>query len=212
MAQFLHWFMPKEEQFYRLLKDLSSEVCAGATSFHQLIGSYEKLTVAQRKANLHHIHKIEEQCDTITRDIIEKLNTTFITPIDREDIHTLAVLLDDIIDGLDELAQRFLLFNITTVTPATHHLTELVVAIVTEVDRAVSTLTNMQHAHKICISIRTYETKGDVVYREALADLFKQEDPLEIIKMKDVYEYLEDAMDKCEDVANLIEEIMVKHS
>jgi len=161
-----------------------------------------------------HIKRIEHQGDNITLEVITKLRDTFITPFEREDIHALASGLDDVLDCIEGVASRMWTFNLERPTPAIKKLVDIIVKAVDQIVEAVDHLATLSHVHAFCKQINILEYEADVVCREAIADLFEKAETAaeikDLIKLKEIYTRLEVAADRCEDVANVIEEIIVK--
>jgi hypothetical protein len=159
------------------------------------------------------IKRLEHECDEISHEILRGIDRTFITPIDREDIHQLAVRLDDVIDLIDGTARRLGVYNISEPTPAGRRLSEIIVQITQEMVEAVADLKKQKGVIEHCIRVKKFENEGDVAYQEALGSLFRQSiPPIEVIKWKDVYEEMERCIDLCEAVAHVLESVVLKHS
>ena len=159
------------------------------------------------------ILKAEQEGDRITHDIIQRLNTTFVTPIDREDIHTLATQTDDIVDEIEEAADFMGLYQIEAPMDQAQALAEVLVKCCEQLYGLLQNLRGFKDLDHYWIEIHRLENEGDRLTRTAIAGLFDQDrDPVEIIKWKDIYTLLEETIDKCEDVANLIERIVVKNA
>ena len=159
------------------------------------------------------IKRLEHECDEISHQILRGIDRSFITPIDREDIHRLAVRLDDIIDLIDGTVRGLVLFNISEPKPVSKPLSRVIVAVTAEVVEAVADLRKQKGVIEHCIRIKQLENEGDVAYHEAVASLFRgNPDPIEVIKWKDVYENMEGCVDKCEAVAHVLESVVLKHS
>jgi len=205
------WFMPTEEDFFELFERAAGNAHEGAGQFIELLGHFE--TIEQRAKR---IKDIEHAGDKITHEVIDRLNRTFITPIDREDIHELACRIDDIIDLIDTCVNRMVIYKVRAAAPEAlglarclHHATGLIV-------EAVGLMRDMKNGKRInekCIAIQTQENEADRIMQTALANLFaNHHDPIEIIKWKDLYEEIESATDRCEDVANVLDQIVLKHA
>ena len=159
------------------------------------------------------IKRLEHECDEISHEILRGIDRSFITPIDREDIHQLAVRLDDVIDLIDGTVRRVVLFNISEPTPISRRLSDVIVAITKEMVAAVAALKKQKSVIEKCIQMKKLENEGDVAYHEAVASLFRGDvDPIEVIKWKDVYDNMEECIDKCEAVAHVLESVVLKHS
>ncbi len=159
------------------------------------------------------IKRLEHECDEISHEILRGIDRTFITPIDREDIHQLAVRLDDVIDLIDGTVRRVVLFQVEKPTPISLKLCQLIVTTTGELVEAVSHLRQQKGVMAKCIRIKQLENEGDVVYHEAIASLFRENLPaLEVIKWKDVYDNMERCIDQCVSVAHVLESVVLKHS
>jgi uncharacterized protein len=201
-------FIPREEKFFDLFIEDAQNVVAGARLLEELFRSYD-----QRERIASQLRDLEHRGDTISHDIGQKLETTFITPFDREDIQELISRLDDVIDFIEEVADTCILYKIDEPTPAVIAQAEIVVKQTEEIVRALEKLRGFKGLAPHWIEIHRLENEGDRVARQAIADLFTNgTDPIEIIKWKDMYGLLEDTIDSCEDVANVIERIVVKHA
>jgi uncharacterized protein len=201
-------FIPREEKFFDLFIEDAQNVLAGARLLDELFRSYD-----QRERIASQLRDLEHRGDTISHDIGQKLETTFITPFDREDIQELISRLDDVIDFIEEVADTCILYKIDEPTPPVIAQAEIVVKQTEEIVRALEKLRGFKGLAPHWIEIHRLENEGDRVARQAIADLFTNgTDPIEIIKWKDMYGLLEDTIDSCEDVANVIERIVVKHA
>ena len=159
------------------------------------------------------IKRLEHECDEISHEILRGIDRTFITPIDREDIHQLAVRLDDVIDLIDGTVRRLALFKISEPTAVSRPLSQTIVQITAEMVEAVSALRKQKGVVEHCIRMKQLENQGDVAYHEAVASLFAgQIAPIEVIKWKDIYENMEGCIDQAEAVAHGLESVVLKHS
>ncbi|MEP6993483.1 MAG: DUF47 family protein, partial [Acidobacteriota bacterium] len=159
------------------------------------------------------IKRLEHECDEISHEILRSIDRTFITPIDREDIHRLAVRLDDVIDLIDGTVRRVVLFRIEQPTKVSQALSRLIVATTGELVEAVSQLRAQKGVMAHCVRIKQIENEGDVVYQEAIASLFSDNLPaIEVIKWKEVYDNMERCIDSCVAVAHVLESVVLKHS
>jgi len=158
------------------------------------------------------IREIEHRGDAITHEVVRRLNTTFVTPIDREDIYRLATRLDDVLDGIDEAAVQLLLYQVKRATSASRAMADVIVAIVPVVADAVRCLRRRDpRYYEHVVEVNRLENRADVLLRGSLASLFQDpDDPIELLKWKEIYETLEAVTDRCEDVANVVEQIMLK--
>jgi uncharacterized protein Yka (UPF0111/DUF47 family) len=162
------------------------------------------------------IKAVEHEGDQITHRTMETLHKTFITPIDRGDIHRVISRLDDILDLIDATSERLWLYELFDVPPDARDLADVLVKAVAEVQKAMTQLRNLKDREAIintCMEINSYENQGDTLLRRALARLFReQKDPILVIKWKEIYDYLEDAIDRCEDVANILEGVALEYA
>lgn len=201
-------FFPREEKFFELFIDAAENIRAGARLFKEMMDRGE---VSERVVR--EIFEIEHKGDLITHDIIKKLNTTFITPIDREDIYALAASLDDVIDLIEASADRLVLFKIQRPTAEAVAMTDYLYRATSEIVTGVTLLKEKKFTNESCIEINRLENEVDRIHKEAIARLFDVEkDPVTILKWKEIYETIEDATDRCEDVANILEGVVLKHA
>lgn len=202
--------LPKEEKFFKLFKDMTENIIAGAKLLKDMLDNFDNPVESQRK-----IKDVEHKGDSITHEIIQKLNKTFVTPLDREDIYALASKLDDILDLIDASAARVIMYNVDSIPPEAKSLGFIILQSCQAVDKAVAMLgqkTNEQ-IFAACVEINALENEADRVSREAISRLFDEEkDPIQLIKWKEIFETLERATDKCEDAANILESVVVKNA
>jgi uncharacterized protein len=203
---------PKDINFYDLFERGAGKVHEGAEALGDLVKDFTNVPLKAKR-----IKDIEHEADLITHETIEKLNKTFVTPLDREDIHGLICSLDNILDHVEAAADKFSLYRITEVQPDAALLADILIHSVKEVQVTIGKLRNLKDADLIlkhCIEINRLENEGDFVYRSAIAKLFDAHanDPLNVIKWKEVYDSIENAIDSCEDVANVIEGVTLKNS
>ena len=201
-------FIPREEKFFDMFVEDAQNVLAGARLLEEMFRSYD-----QRERIASQLRDLERKGDGISHDIGQKLEKTFVTPFDREDIHQLITRLDDVLDFIEEVADTCILFKIEAPSPTTLAQTEIVVKQAEEIVRALEKLKGFKGVAPHWIEIHRLENEGDRVVRHAMAELFANGiDPIEVIRWKDVYALLEDTIDAGEDVANVIERIVVKHA
>jgi predicted phosphate transport protein (TIGR00153 family) len=160
------------------------------------------------------IKRLEHQGDQIAHETFDLLNRTWITPIDREDIHTLVKTLDDVLDYIDAAASRIVLYRITTTTPELKKITAVIVQSAIAIQKAMALLSDLKHSRQIldaCVEINRLENEADTVAQLAIGKLFAEsKDPIEVMKWKEIYDFVEGATDRCEDVANTLEAIVIK--
>ncbi len=207
----MRWFLPKNVDFLNLFDQASENIVTGVAMFRELVADGSNL-----KAKVENLKEVEHEGDRITHRTLAKLNTSFITPFDREDIHALITRMDDILDAVDAAAHRLLIYRITEVPPRVATLSDLLATQAAEVRKAVVALHDRKR-HKealaSCVEINRLENEADAVHREALGELFNNGlEPVLLIKLKELYTILEEATDRCEDVANVIESIIIKSS
>ncbi|MSQ21659.1 MAG: DUF47 domain-containing protein [Betaproteobacteria bacterium] len=203
--------LPKEGRFFDLFVLHADEARAASRELAELMGSVDNI---ERRAFAIETH--EKRGDKITQETIALLHKTFITPLDRDDIHSLITRMDDILDLIEDVAQSVFLYDVRFVTPETKKLADICVASIEQMCRAVSMLSNMDNASRIlevCEEIDRLESEADHVMRAAMAKLFRDEsDVRQLIKLRTIYELLETVTDRCEDVANIIEGIVLENS
>jgi uncharacterized protein len=198
--------IPRETKFFRMFRDVSENLTEGARLLHDILKNPDGL--AER---INRLQEIEHRGDEMTHDIIRMLNQTFITPFDREDIHALTSSLDDVLDYVNSAATRMKLYGITAPPPAAAILAGLIVNQSVELSKAVSLLEEHQRVLDHCVVVNQLENEADRVSRKAIAELFEYEkDPIQLIKIKELYEVLETATDKAEDAANVLEAVVLK--
>ena len=213
MANIMHWLVPKEEKFFEMLTEQSENALEGAKELKNFVHSYSKFERSERKSKAQVIKNIEHKGDEITHKIIESLNRTFITPIDKEDIHEMAVLLDDVIDLINAVALRFVLLGVERIDGYILKLVDVILSSVAEVNKSIFDLRKLKDMREHYIRIHSLENEADEIYHEALSELFHfYKNSIDIIKYKEIYELLEKITDKCEEVTHVIESIVVKHA
>jgi uncharacterized protein len=201
-------FIPREEKFFDMFVDDASNVLAGARLLEEFFRAYD-----QRERIASQLRDLEKRGDAISHDIGHRLENTFVTPFDREDIHQLITRLDDILDFIEEIADTCILYRIDAPTPVAREQAEIIVKQCEELVRALEKLKRFKDVSPHWIEIHRLENEGDRIARKAVADLFTNgTDTLAIIRWKDVYALLEDTIDASEDAANVIERIVVKHA
>ncbi|MEN6357687.1 MAG: DUF47 family protein [Armatimonadota bacterium] len=203
--------IPREEAFFDLFKAQATNVVEGAVLLKDLLEDYTDVDQKRMK-----IEKTESFGDEIAHKIIEKLNKTFITPIDREDIHALSSALDDILDFINATSQRLNLYGVESISAEAKELANIVLRAAEETLALTESMKNLKDVKSMksrWIEVNRLENEGDKVSRNAIAGLFKNEkDPIEVIKWKELYEHLEMAIDKCEDAANIVEAVALKNA
>jgi predicted phosphate transport protein (TIGR00153 family) len=199
--------LPREEKFFDLFEQQSSHIVSAARVLEELTVNY-----ADAKAAAQKIKDLEHAGDSLTHEIVRRLNTTFITPIDREDIYAMAGRLDDVLDLIDAVADRLALYKIAAPTEGCVAMAKIIVKTAEETDRAVRCLRTLSaYYHKHAVEVNRLENEADRLLRDQLAGLFEgSTDAIEVIKWKELYETMESVTDRCEDVVNVIEGIILK--
>ncbi|MGE3706588.1 MAG: DUF47 domain-containing protein [Vicinamibacterales bacterium] len=199
--------IPREEKFFTDFQALAIELQNGARMLDAMVAGERPLW---DKAD--EIKGIEHKCDTLTHEVIQRLNRTFVTPLDREDIHALARSLDDVMDAIDASAGVIRLYRLDTVRFGVRELTQIITAATAEIRPALEALEGDKGLIKHAVEINRLENEADRIHQQALSRLFDDErDPIMVIKWKETLDFLEAATDRCEDVANVLEGVMVKH-
>jgi uncharacterized protein len=199
--------IPRDEHFFEMFGELAQRITSAARLLIELFSQPERTAELVAK-----IKDLEHEADNITRDIVKRINTSFVTPIDREDIHLLASKLDSVIDLIDGASRRAQMFHVNHSRPAAGKLAEILVKGGESIERAVVNVKKPKIVAEETRLIKQLEEEGDAVYHEAIGELFSNPtDPIEVIKWKDLLERVEDAIDHCEDVANVLEAISLKH-
>ena len=200
--------IPRDEVFFDLFNEMAQRTVRSATLLKALFAEPGQLDhyVGQIKA-------VEHEADNLTHDIINRIDKTFVTPIDREDIHLLASQLDEVVDLVDGTARRAAMFRITQAKEPAKKLCDVLVQATKAISVAVKDMRNSKIVVQESRVIKEREEEGDALYHEAVGLLFKgTPDPLDVIKWKELYDTLERALDQCEDVANALESISLKHA
>jgi predicted phosphate transport protein (TIGR00153 family) len=198
--------LPREQSFFKMFTALTQAIQEGAQALADLFADYANLPIHMQR-----IKQLEHRGDDLTHEIMTKLNQTFVTPFDREDIHELTSKLDDVIDLIDAVATRLNIYRVAKLRPGAAEMADILVRATAEIHAAVSHLQKQDGIMDHVIEINRLENEGDTAVRSAIARLFDEEkDPFEVIKWKEILEVLETATDKCEDVANVLETIVLK--
>jgi hypothetical protein len=205
-------FKPKEDEFFKLFIESTHTLRQGAYVLKDVMSDYTQLD-----KKLEQIHKLEHQADDINDAIIDKLNQTFITPLDREDIYSFATMLDDVVDFLQGTMQRMVLYKAGKPTIGAAQLADLLVESTEEMVLAFNLLTNIKRNQEKILEhtkkIGELESKGDNIYRREVALLFDTcPDPIEVIKWKEILEHMEDALDHCERIGDLLRGVVMKYA
>ena len=212
LDRFIQVLIPHDEKFYSFFERSTQNLLNAS----ELLKQFPRASDTERHELVNKIHDLEHQGDSITHETFSELNRTFITPFDREDIHLLTSALDDILDYLDGSATRFVLYKLDECPPAMVNLIQILHDSISELHNGVSYVRHLSKPDKlqqVLEKVNEYENKADAVFENAVADLFENEkDSIKIIKVKEIYVGLETATDKCEDAANVLESILIKHA
>jgi len=200
--------IPKDTSFFEMFAAMSNNLIDAARALVDLFADYHNV-----EAKIEDIRRIEHLGDEMTHSIMRKLNQTFITPFDREDIHTLASSLDDVVDFINAACARIVMYRITDPPAEAGQLARLILAQCEELEKAVSHLQKSDDVLRHCVEINRLENEADQVSRVAIARLFDHEtNPINLIKIKELLEFLETATDKAEDVADVLETVVLKNA
>jgi len=200
--------IPREHKFFDMFVEDARNVLSAARLLEQFFRNYD-----ERERIASQLLDAEHAGDQLSHEIGHRLESTFVTPFDREDIHGLISRLDDILDLIEEVADTCILYNIEAPTETAHAQAEIITRQCEQLAEALTKLRSFKGLEQHWIEIHRLENEGDRIARQAVAELFKNgQDPMDVIKWKDVYALLEKAIDACEDAANVIERIVVKHA
>ena len=199
--------IPREEKFYDDFLALAAELQRGAKLLEVMLEAD-----APRWDMADEIKEVEHKCDFLTHEVIQRLNRTFVTPLDREDIHALARSLDDVMDAIDAAAALVRLYRLDSVRFGARELARVITNCTDQVRLAVGALESHKGLTTHAVEINRLENEADRIHQQAVSRLFDEErDPILVMKWKEALDFLEDATDRCEDVANVLEGVMVKH-
>ncbi|HEX9704159.1 MAG TPA: DUF47 family protein [Gemmatimonadales bacterium] len=201
--------LPREEEFFDLFQQVAERNKEAAHHLRALFDAPPE----RRTPIVDAIKRLEHEADQVTREVVTRLDRTFITPLDREDIHKLASDLDDVMDSMDGVARRSQIFRLGLPPVGIKQLTEVLERMVIALGEGVARLKKGDDVMRFCIEAKRLEEEGDAIYHQALGELFEKEhDALEVIKWKEMYDNLEGTLDQSEDVANVLESITLKHA
>jgi hypothetical protein len=203
------WVIPQDKVFYDLLERESANVLEGAVKLESAVKSFDGMEERKKE-----FKDLEHRCDGVVHDIYDKVNRSFITPIDQEDITRLASGYDDVLDFMYLIMNRLVLFEIHGPTPTMVEFSTIVRASVEQLNAALTSLRglNRRVIDGACIEVDRLENEADVLLNESVASLFKSQDVIGILKLKEIYEHLETITDKCETVTFVVRDILIKHS
>ncbi|HVF57670.1 MAG TPA: DUF47 family protein [Pyrinomonadaceae bacterium] len=207
MARFS--LIPKEEQYFSLFRQMTSYIFDASKALSEMLADND----GDYKAHVRNIKSIEHSCDELIHTIVKKLNTSFITPFDREDIYMLAGGLDDIADLIDDAARAMVMYNVHESTEYARQFADVIQRMAVQLHEVVSSLERPGGIAPRLVEMHRLENEGDEIYHKAIAELFMDTpDPLTVIKWKEIYEKLESTIDRCESVANIIESVIIKNA
>jgi uncharacterized protein len=213
-VKFISRLMPQEKRFFGFFNDHAERVKLGGDAVVRLLATQSD--AIERSKQIERIQDLEHQADRITHDCVSLLHTTFITPFDRDVIHRLISRMDDILDLIQDTGESFALYDIRTLTPEAHRLAQCLQQCCDKLQVAIGLLSDLDRSPEIltiCQQIDSLESDADRIMRAAISALFRDEsDTRQLIKLKAVYELLEAATDKCQDVANVIESLVLENS
>jgi uncharacterized protein len=201
--------LPREEQYFDLFLQMTVYISDAARELKEMLADKEH----NYQEYSHRIKGLEHACDELTHNVATRLNKSFITPFDREDIYTMSSALDDIVDLIDDAARAVIIFDVHETTDYARQFADVIVRMAEELHEIVSILRKPKNITQRLVEIHRLENEGDDIYHAAIAELFHEEhDPLTVLKWKEIYEKLEAAVDRCENVANIIESVIIKHT
>jgi len=201
--------LPRNEEFFDLFTDVANRNKEAAQHLRDLF----EAAPDRRTPIVEAIKRLEHEADQATHEVVNRLDRTFITPLDREDIHQLASDLDDVMDAMDGTARRAQIFRLGVAPQGVRRLAEVIQRMVGVLAEAVGRLKKGDDVMRFCVEAKQLEEEGDAIYHEALGQMFEKErDAIEIIKWKEIYDNLENTLDQAEDVANVVESITIKHA
>jgi predicted phosphate transport protein (TIGR00153 family) len=204
-------FIPKEQKFSELFEESAQNIVKASQALKEMVGSWQFID-----SRVAEITELEHQGDTIAHQILSLVNRTFVTPFDREDIALLAHTMDDVIDFVHAAADAMFIYKIDSPTERAKELAHVIVQGAVEVEKAVSGLrrrSELKHIMESCVEINRLENMADRIYRAAMAELFDNTaDIAQVIKWREIYGHMESATDRCEDVANVLEGVALKHA
>ena len=205
----LRKLLPREDQYFDLFTQMTHYISDAVRELREMLND--------KQPNYHEysqrIKRLEHACDELTHNISTRLNRSFITPFDREDVYLMSSALDDIVDLIDDAARAIIIFDVREIKPHAQDLAGVLERMAEQLREIVSMLQKPNNLTQRLVEVHRLENDGDDIYHNAIAELFHEErDPLTVIKWKEIYEKLEAAIDRCENVANIIESVIIKHS
>jgi uncharacterized protein len=203
------WIIPQDKAFFEVLEEESKNVLLGATKLEDAVKSFDRMEERRKE-----FKEIEHSGDDIVHQIYERVNRSFITPIDQDDLTKLASLYDDVLDYMYAVMNRLVLFEISAPTPSMIEFTGICRASVEQIHQAFLSMKKLDKTEidKRLIEVDRLENEADVLLDESVANLFKSQDVINILKLKEIYEHLETVTDRCEDVSFVIRDVLIKHT
>jgi len=199
-------FFPRQDDFFVLFRRQAALVREGCQMLVEMMERFDRLEERAKQ-----LKDVEHRADLVAHELFERLNRTFITPLEREDIHDLASRLDDVLDQAESIGSRLVLFKIAAATPESLRMARILLECAVQIEQAVDHLKDLKNLMGFTVEINRLENEADLISRSAVADLFSgRHDVLDVMRWKEIYGQLEDAADLCEDVANVIESIVLK--
>jgi predicted phosphate transport protein (TIGR00153 family) len=200
--------IPREEKFYKDFLDMAEHICTAARLLEEMVSSDP--STSDKKDE---IRDLEHRCDFLTHEVIQRLHRTFVTPIDREDIHALAKALDDVMDAIDDSAFLFVQYRITEVGESTRKFCHITASATEQIRAALQHMEKRENVTPCVVEINRLENEADRLYQEVITKLFDtQKDPILILKWKEIFDYLEATVDSIEDVSDVIQGVVLKHA
>src|SRR6266403_262552 len=201
--------LPREEKFFAYFQQQVKYICQAA----DLLVQGAQAGNAHLASAAHQIQALEQQADNVIHEIYTRLNSTFITPLDPEDIHSLSSHLDDVLDGIEDAAYRMVAYRVEPIPHMVVEVCQIVYSCAQALEEAFQALSAKKPVLPYCIEVNRLEEVADQLVRDAVSELFRSEsDPITLLKMKEIYEFLEQTTDNCEDVADALQNVAVKHS
>lgn len=215
MGKLLSFFLPKEPRFFELFQKQSGTLLIASKEFHFFLKNYNSIESEKKTQIIRRLGKLESLGDTQSREIIELLHESLVTPYDREDVHALTVLLDDILDSVDETGRKMIMYRIHSVPEMLSGQADSFLEMAETINSAIANLESLEEAKKMCTKIYELEHRADKLYEDSISHLFngglKEHEMIDIIKFKDIYEEIENAFDKGKALADIVQTIVVKH-
>lgn len=206
MARFR--LIPREEKFYDDFLNMAEHICSAARLLDRMVASNPSVSPLKDE-----IRDLEHRCDFLTHEIIQRLHRTFVTPIDREDIHALAKALDDVMDAIDESAQLLVQYKIVEVDDGARQFCRITVGATEQIRLALQHMEKRENVTPCVVEINRLENEADRLYEEVITRLFEStQDPIAILKWKEIFDYLEATVDSIEDVSDVIQGVVLKHA